>query len=62
MLQALTPPKWGILELLKEIGPMLSRVAVIGNSTKPGAAEAFREMQLAGGAVEAQVQYLNLRD
>ena len=32
------------LELLKEIVPRLSRVAVLGNSTQPGNAEALREI------------------
>src|SRR5262245_15613126 len=35
------------LELLKEIVPKLSRVAVIGNSTNPGDAQALRETVLA---------------
>jgi putative ABC transport system substrate-binding protein len=50
------------LELLKEIVPKLSRVAVIGNSTEPGNAEASRETQLAAGALGAQLQYLDVRD
>lgn len=50
------------LELLKEIVPKLSRVAVIGNSTESGHAEAFREMQLAAGALGVQLQYLDLRE
>ena len=37
------------LELLKEIIPKLSRVAVIGNSTNPGNARALRETELAAG-------------
>jgi putative ABC transport system substrate-binding protein len=37
------------LELLKEIVPRLSRVAVIGNSTQPGNAQALRETELAAG-------------
>ncbi|HET8562654.1 MAG TPA: ABC transporter substrate-binding protein, partial [Candidatus Binatia bacterium] len=35
------------LELLKEIVPRLSRVAVFGTSTNPGTAEALRETELA---------------
>ena len=35
------------LELLKEIVPKLSRVAVFGTSTNPGNAQMLREMELA---------------
>ena len=35
------------LELLKEVVPQLSRVAVLGNSTAPGYAPTMREMELA---------------
>src|SRR5215813_11952365 len=38
------------LELLKEIVPKLMRVAVLGNSTQPGTAQALKEMELASGA------------
>ena len=38
------------LELLKEIVPRLSRVAVLGTSTNPGNAQALKEMELAAGA------------
>jgi ABC-type uncharacterized transport system substrate-binding protein len=38
------------LELLKEIIPKLSRVAVFGNSTDPGNAQVLRETELAAGA------------
>ena len=50
------------LELLKEIVPRLSRVAVFGNSTNPGNAQALREMELAAGAFEVQLQYLDVLD
>ena len=40
------------LELLKEIVPKLSRVAVLGTSTRPGNAQSLREMELAAGALE----------
>ena len=39
------------LELLKEIVPRLSRVAIIGNSNNPGDAQALRETVLAAGSV-----------
>ena len=37
------------LELLKEIVPRLSRVAVIGTSTSPGTAQVLKETELAAG-------------
>ena len=49
------------LELLKEIVPKLSRVAVLGNSTIPGNAQALKETELAAGAFEVQLQYLDVR-
>jgi putative tryptophan/tyrosine transport system substrate-binding protein len=50
------------LELLKEIVPKLSRVAVIGNSTVPGDAQALRETVLAAGAYEIYLRYLDVMD
>jgi ABC-type uncharacterized transport system substrate-binding protein len=50
------------LELLKEIVPKLSRVAVIGNSTIPGNAQALRETVLAAGAYEIYLRYLDVTD
>ena len=49
------------LELLKEIVPNLSRVAVLGNATEPGNAQSLREIQVAAGAVGVQLQYLEAR-
>ena len=49
------------LELLKEIVPRLSRVAVLGNSTEPGNAQALREMELAAEAFRVRLQYLDVR-
>ena len=48
------------LELLKEIVPRLSRVAVFGSSTSPGNAQALREAELAAGAFKVQLQYLDI--
>ena len=48
------------LELLKEIVPKLSRVAVFGTSTLPGNAQTLREVELAAGALKVQLQYLDL--
>ena len=50
------------LELLKEIVPKLSRVAVLGTSTVPGNAQALREMELAAGAFGVKLQYLDVLD
>jgi putative ABC transport system substrate-binding protein len=53
------------LELLKEIVPKLSRVAVLGDSNEPGNAQALKEVELAAGAFKVQLQYLdvlNLKD
>jgi putative tryptophan/tyrosine transport system substrate-binding protein len=61
-LSALYPEMSGKrLELLKEIVPKLSRVAVLGSSTQPGNAQALKEMELAAGALGAQLQYLEVR-
>jgi putative ABC transport system substrate-binding protein len=48
------------LELLKEIVPKLSRVAVLGNSTQPGNAQQVREVELATGVFKVQRQYFDL--
>jgi putative ABC transport system substrate-binding protein len=50
------------LELLKETVPKLSRVAVLGNSTSPGNAQALREMELTAEAFKAKLQYLDVLD
>jgi putative tryptophan/tyrosine transport system substrate-binding protein len=48
------------LELLKEIIPKLSRVAVFGTSTQPGSAQMIREVELAAKAFGVKLQYLDL--
>ncbi len=49
------------LELLKEIVPKLSRVAVLGAaSTTPGTIQQRREIELAAGAFKVQLQYLDV--
>jgi len=48
------------VELLKEIVPRLSRVAVLGTSTQPGTAQALREIKLAAGALGVQLQHLDV--
>jgi putative ABC transport system substrate-binding protein len=48
------------LELLKEIVPRLSRVAVVGTSTTPGNAELLKGIELAGGVLKVKLQYLDV--
>ncbi len=48
------------LELLTEIIPELSRVAVLGTSTLPGNAQRLKEVELAAGALKVQLQYLHV--
>jgi putative ABC transport system substrate-binding protein len=48
------------VELLKEIVPRLSRVAILGNSTIPGNAQSLREMKVAAEAFGMQLQYLDV--
>jgi len=48
------------LELLKEIVPKLSRVAVLGSSTQPGNVQSFREMERASGAFGVKIQFLDI--
>jgi len=50
------------VELLKEIVPKLSRLAVVGESTYPGNAQSLKETELAAGALKVQLQYLDVLD
>src|ERR1043166_7438031 len=50
------------LELLKEIAPKISRVAVIGNSTIQGDAQALRQTVLAAGSLDVYLRYLDVLD
>jgi putative ABC transport system substrate-binding protein len=60
-LSTLTPEISGKrLELLKEIVPRLSRVAVFGTSTNLGNPQALKEIELAAGAFKIQIQYLDI--
>jgi putative tryptophan/tyrosine transport system substrate-binding protein len=45
------------LELLKEIVPKLSRVAVLGTSTRPGNTQTLKEIELAADAFGVKIQY-----
>src|SRR5262245_13382776 len=49
------------LELLKEVVPKLSRVAVFDDSTTPGNAQGLKETELAARALKIQLQYLDIR-
>ena len=49
------------LELLKDIVPKLSRVAVLGTSTNPSNAQALRETQPAAAAFAVKLQYIDVR-
>ncbi len=48
------------LELLKETVPKLSQLVVFGTSTIPGHALSLREVGLAAGALNVQLQYLDV--
>jgi putative ABC transport system substrate-binding protein len=48
------------LELLKEIVPRLSRVAVLGNSTQPGNARSLTETEVVARALGLKLQYLDV--
>ncbi len=48
------------LELLKEIVPGLSRLAILATSTEPGDAQALKEIELAAGAFGVKLQYLDI--
>jgi putative ABC transport system substrate-binding protein len=50
------------LQLLKEVVPKLSRVAVLGASTSTSSALALKETELAAGRVGVQLQYLDVLD
>jgi len=50
------------LELLKEIIPKLSRVAVLGDSNEPGNAQALKAVELTAEAFQVQLQYLDVLD
>jgi putative tryptophan/tyrosine transport system substrate-binding protein len=50
------------LELLKEVVPKLSRVAIVGTSTQAGHAQAIKELELAAKAFKVQIQYLDVLD
>jgi putative tryptophan/tyrosine transport system substrate-binding protein len=61
-LSTLTPEISGKrLELLKEIVPKLSRVAVLGTSTGPSTARLLQEVEPVAGAFGVKLQFLDIR-
>ena len=48
------------LELLKQIVPRLSRVAVFGTSSNPGNTQSLKEIELAAGALKMKPQHLDV--
>jgi putative tryptophan/tyrosine transport system substrate-binding protein len=48
------------LEILKEVVPKLSRVAVLGSSTGPSYALVMRELELAAKVLGVKLQYLDI--
>jgi putative ABC transport system substrate-binding protein len=48
------------LEILKEVLPKLSSVAVLGSSTLPGNAETLRETELAARALAVKLQHFDV--
>jgi len=50
------------LEVLKEVVPTLSRVAVLGTSTTAGYAQVIRELEPAAKTLKVQLQYLDVLD
>ena len=62
-LSALSPELSGKqLELLKEIFPKLSRVAVLENSNEPANPKTLKEIQLAAAALGVEIQALDVLD
>jgi len=49
------------VEILKETAPKLFRLAVIGQSTYPGNAEALKESEIAAGGLKLEMEYLDVR-
>jgi putative ABC transport system substrate-binding protein len=60
-LSTLTPETTGKrLELLKEVVPRLSRLAVFGSSTSPGNARVLKEIELAAGVILVTPKYVDV--
>ena len=50
------------LEILREVVPKLSRIAILGTSTNPGYAQVIKEVELAAKAFGVKLQYLEVQD
>jgi putative tryptophan/tyrosine transport system substrate-binding protein len=50
------------LELLREVVPKLSHVAIVGTSTQPGHAQAIKELEFAAKGFNVQIHYLDVLD
>ena len=50
------------LEILREVVPKLSRVAILGTSTNPGYAQVIKEVELAAKAFGVKLQYLEVQN
>ena len=50
------------IELLREISPKITRVAIIGNSNNPGDAQALRQTIIAAGSIDVFLRYLDVPD
>jgi putative ABC transport system substrate-binding protein len=50
------------LELLKEVVPKLSRVAVLGTSTSPSTVHVLKEIELAARALKVKFQFLDVQN
>jgi len=48
------------LELLKEIVPKLSRLAVVGQSSYPGNGQSLKETEVAAAGMKVQLQYIDI--
>jgi putative ABC transport system substrate-binding protein len=50
------------MELLKQVVPKLVRVAVLGPSTRPGTAQALKEIEFVAESFAVKHQFLDVRD
>src|ERR1041384_1254046 len=50
------------LDILREIVPKLSRVAVLGDVTRPGIPQALREINVIADAFRVHAQYLKVQE
>ena len=50
------------LEILREVVPKLSRLAILGTSTNPGYAQSIKEVKLAAAALGVKFEYLDVLD